>query len=277
MHKPPATLNDYSAYFEEGVEGINITYRERDRVVTYINGLPHAYRPGYRYYAETIVALSSTSKPVEALIIGFGTGSTTEMVLKAPTIERVTVVELNSTLIKNLLKIDIFNEIFDNPNLKLITDDGRRFLLREQQKFDFIAMDPLRTTTAYSNNIYSQEFFELISQHMSSKGVFLIWMDEHHVLPKTVSSVFPYVQFYKYFALASNQSFVQSEDAKYALLQSFDQKAQQLIEKQWEIESYVDDKNYIKDNLNLYPINKDWKPVTEYYFGLKFKKRLLYD
>ena len=40
---------------------------------------------------------------------------------------------------------------------------------------------------------------------------------------------------------------------------------------------YVGDQSYIIKEANHYPINKDWKPVTEYYLGLKFKEKFFLD
>jgi spermidine synthase len=62
--------------------------------------------------------------------------------------------------------MNIFVEILDNPKVNTIIDDGRRFLLRTNKKFDLIAIDPVRTTTFYSNNLYSCQFFELVNEHL---------------------------------------------------------------------------------------------------------------
>ena len=277
MHKPFSVFKgEYNEYFEEGLSGVNITYQKQEHLMTYINGLGHGLRPGYRFYFEAMEAISFTDEPKNSLVIGFGTGSITEIVQRTPSVDRITLVELNATLLKNLRKVDLFSDILGDRRLNLIIDDGRRYLLRNKQKFDFVAMDPLRTTTAYSNNIYSSEFFQLIREHINPKGVLLVWTDEIQVLPKTIASVFPYVRVYDYFVLASLQPFKRHDGMVTQILHTFPIETQRGILSQ-EATNFIGDQEFIRENLSRFPINKDWKPVTEYYFGLSVKKRLLYN
>lgn len=43
-------------------------------------------------------------------------------------------------------------------------------------------MDPLRSTTIYSNNFYSRQFLDLIQGHLNLNGILLFWMDEFTVI-----------------------------------------------------------------------------------------------
>ena len=54
---------------------------------------------------------------------------------------------------KNLKKILVVNKELSDSRVKLIIEDGRRFLLRTNEKLDLILIDPIRTTTSYSNNL----------------------------------------------------------------------------------------------------------------------------
>ena len=261
-------------YLEEGVEGVVVTYKQQNKVKNFINGLGHGGRPGYSFYYETLEALSFASNLENVLIIGFGTGSIVEMIQKSDDVQNITLVELNKTLLKNLRKMNIFVEILDNPKVNTIIDDGRRFLLRTNKKFDLIAIDPVRTTTFYSNNLYSCQFFELVNEHLSDDGIFLIWTDEYKVMPNTVHSVFDHVRLYNSFMLASNAPFEKYAEREKQLLAQFSPKERELILSSGK---YVGDQSYIIKEASHYPINKDWKPVTEYYLGLKFKEKFFLD
>jgi hypothetical protein len=37
---------------------------------------------------------------------------------------------------------------------------------------------------------------------------------------------------------------------------------------------YLGDEEYVKANMGGFPINQDWKPICEYYLGLKKKKKV---
>ena len=91
------------------------------------------------------------------------TGTFVEAILKLESVRKVTLVELNEALIINLSKIEKFQSLLSNPRLTIVIDDGRRFLLNSEEQFDAVLLDPLPSATAYSNNLYSQEFLALVS------------------------------------------------------------------------------------------------------------------
>lgn len=60
---------------------------------------------------------------------------------------------------KNQKKLLVVNKELSDSRVKLSIEDGGRFLLRTNEKFDLILIDPIRTTTSYSNNLYSHQCF----------------------------------------------------------------------------------------------------------------------
>lgn len=249
----------------EGVDGVVSTWQFENQMLNFINGLAHGRRPGYQYYRQVDELLNYSYDIKKVLIIGFGAGSTAEALLRMKSVEQVTVIELSGTLIKNLKEFENINNIIENPKLKIIIDDGRRFLSANTNQYDVILIDPIRTTTAYSNNLYSRDFFDLISRHLTFKGVFLVWMDEGKVMPKTVASVFKNVRLYNYFCLAS-KSPLHYDNKFNAKFES--QFTSEHLEKIRNYEThFVGDQEYIFTNFAGIPINEDYKPICEYYLG----------
>jgi len=269
MHTSPG--KEFKAYFEEGMDGIVMTYQHGEKLKNYINGLSHGSRPGYSYYYETIETVSFSNKRENILVIGFGSGSITETILMLDNVQKITIVELNSTLMNNLIKMPLFKNILNDTRVNLIIDDGRRFLLRTHEKFDMILIDPLRSTTSYSNNLYSKQFFKLIKKHLKPNGIFMVWMNEHCVMPKTVLSTFEQVRMYNRkhsaFCIASNMPFKKNEEIKRSLLNSFSTQQREMILEA--AHDFLGDQFYVRKMTKDYPINQDWKPVCEYYLGLK--------
>jgi len=113
-----------------------------------------------------------------------------------------------------------------------------------------------------------------VNEHLSDDGIFLIWTDEYKVMPNTVHSVFDHVRLYNSFMLASNAPFEKYAEREKQLLAQFSPKERELILSSGK---YVGDQSYIIKEASHYPINKDWKPVTEYYLGLKFKEKFFLD
>ena len=269
MHDSPG--EGFETFIEEGRDGVVVTQQKQDTTYNYINGLGHGGRPGYGFYYEAIEGLSLARQVENVLIIGFGTGSTTEMILKMDQVKKVTIVELNAAVLRNLEKIPLFAELLREDRVDVIIEDGRRFLSRTDEKFDLIQIDALRATTSYSNNLYSRQFFELASQRLNDGGVFMVWMDEHRVIPKTILAAFRHVRVYDFFCLASNVVLVRNDEVQEGLLANFSPAERATIGTQG---TYVGDERFIEDVTVGYSINEDWKPVTEYYLGLRIENSL---
>ncbi len=263
-----------TAQIDEGIDTVVVSYEDQDKLEAYIGGQGHGRRPGYNYYWETMEAVSFPRRLENVLIIGFGTGSITEAMLKTEGVERITIVEISRSLMKNLTRRHFFKEMLSDPRITLIIDDGRRFLLKSDAKYDLILMDPLKSSTSYSTNLYSFEFFSLISRRLNEEGVFFAWTDEFRVMPKTVRTAFNHVRVYDYFCLASNDPWRETPGRREKLLENL------LPRESWHLvrqksQKYLGGDDYIIKVSRGYPINRDRRPVSEYYLGLKVRSASL--
>jgi len=270
MHTPPG--DGYTLHLEEGVDGTIVTHVRGDSVVNSINGLAHGGRPGHGYLAQAIEAVRHAASLDEVLIIGYGTGSTTEAVLKADGIGRLTIVELSATLLRNLRKIPVFADMLSDPRIDLIVDDGRRYLQRTERRFDLILMDPLRTTTAYSNNLYSLEFFALARAHLKEEGILMTWLDERRVLPKTILSAFGEIRVYRDFCIASPSELRPREAQDRGILASFPRDARDILSRLLGEIDHRGGADYVRERSASWPVNRDWRPVCEYYLGMRIRE-----
>jgi len=264
MHFPPG--EGYTAYLEEGREGIVATYVRNRALTTYINGSAHGGRPGFDFYARATEAFGRVSKFNDALIIGYGTGSFVETALMADQLKSLTLVELNRSVIQNSMKVDVLRNMLIDPRVNLVIEDGRRYLLKTNQTFDVIMLDPLRSKTSGSNNLYSYEFFELLKGRLRPGGILVLWTDEFEVIPRTLASAFANVRYYtNSLLLASNQPFVSNPELRANVLEKFDDADRQKI---FGIgQEFVGDQDYIKSHTAT-QVNRDWRPRSEYFIGL---------
>jgi len=97
----------------------------------------------------------------------YSAGAVTSQALSLKKSGNVTVVEISTALIKNLMKIPFIKKELTDPGVNIITGDGRRYPMRTSRKFDLILMAPLRNTTSYSNNLHSREYFRLAARNGS--------------------------------------------------------------------------------------------------------------
>jgi predicted membrane-bound spermidine synthase len=261
-------------YLAEGVDAVVVTDHGPNGTANSINGLSHGHRPEPWYVREAFEAFSYAPQCRDVLIIGYGAGTFLENALMVHEVEHLTLVEISASVIENFMKIPEFKKMLTDPRVELVIDDGRRFLLRTDHAYDMILIDPLRTTTSYSNNLYSREFFELVRRHLKPEGLLLAWMDDYRVFPHTLAGVFPKVRMYEFssymgFCLASNVPLAENHRRASVLFANYSPTMRVTVP---ETAAYLGDESYIRADTAGCPESRDWKPVMEYYFWREFQR-----
>lgn len=272
----PSQGDKLKTYIEENIDGVIVATQLGDQIISYINGIGNNMRSIPNHVARVIETLTFSKKIETVLVIGCGTFF--EPLLGIDEVKKITVVEVNEAVIKNLKKINDYKAFLDNKKVELVIDDGRRFLQRERNKYDVVIMGTVRATDSYANNLNSQEFFMMIKEHLSPGGVLMFWTQENRVLPKTILSVFKYLRFYDTACLASAEPFAPNLKRREELFLKYPPLFRAEILAQYGEElSYLGDEDYVKDLTGPYPVNQDYKPVLEYYLGYKIRKKFFID
>ena len=97
--------------------------------------------------------------------------------------------------------------VLDDPSVHFIAEDGRNFLLRSRDRYDVISMEPPLIFTAGVIDLYTQEFYALVRQHLEADGVALQWLplrglseaDRGHLL-RAFAESFPAVSIWQQLA-----------------------------------------------------------------------------
>ena len=116
----------------------------------------------------------------KALIIGGGDGGALEEMLKHPTIEAVTMVEIDEQVIavsKTYLQA-ICGQAFADPRLELVVSDGVEFLATSPDTYDLILIDstdPLGLEgdqpTGPAAALFGRDFYRRCKAHLTDGGV----------------------------------------------------------------------------------------------------------
>ena len=216
----PTKAQFYTSLFEEGVNKLAIIKEIDASVVAltisndtkepdqlWIGGETNGYFPANGIYEKRALTCAAASQPKRVLVIGLGGGITANFLTALPDVEEIVIVELMQGL-GELLKSNLHSPqpALDDPRVKYITDDGRRYLYAfPDEKFDLISIDPLRSYTTGHNNLYSLEALALYQSHLSVGGVLCEWLDEFHVLPATTATVFLEIDEFDDFLVVSNE------------------------------------------------------------------------
>ena len=131
-----------------------------------------------------------SSKPRSALIVGFGAGVTAGTFVTYPSIEKITICELEP-LIPKTAKQYFHREhydVLDDPRTHLVFDDARHYVLTTPEKYDIITSDPIHPFVKGSATLYSREYFEMVRSRLNPGGVVTQWVPLYESDMDTVKS-----------------------------------------------------------------------------------------
>jgi spermidine synthase len=128
--------------------------------------------------------------PKSVLIVGCGAGVTAGSFVVHPGIERIVICELEPLIPKVVARYfseENYNVVTDQ-RVQIIYDDARHFILTSREKFDIITSDPIHPWVKGSATLYTQEYFELVKQHLNPGGVVTQWVPLYESTPAVVKS-----------------------------------------------------------------------------------------
>ncbi|MFN8534165.1 MAG: fused MFS/spermidine synthase [Dehalococcoidia bacterium] len=136
-------------------------------------------------------------EPRDILMIGLGLGATAGAMAVHPESE-MTLVELHHAVVE---AADQFQSesysVLQRPNVELVVNDGRNYLLLTNKRFDVIETDPIVPTNAGASFLYSADYFRLARNALNDGGFVVQWIDPdlpdvlYRLVLRTFLSVFP--------------------------------------------------------------------------------------
>jgi spermidine synthase len=128
--------------------------------------------------------------PKSVLVIGCGAGVTAGAVSVDPTVEKVTIAEIEPLVISTVSTyFSRYNhDVIRNPKVTVHVDDARHFLTTTREKFDAITSDPLDPWVKGAAMLYTKEFFELARRHLNPGGAVTIFVQLYQSNEEAVKS-----------------------------------------------------------------------------------------
>jgi spermidine synthase len=146
-------------------------------------------------------------KPLNVLEIGLSSGSWARIVANHQDVKSLDIVEINPGYLKLILKYPENRSILSDEKVRIHIDDGRRWLLRSDKKFDFILMNTTYYWRSQANNLLSKEFIEICKNHLKEGGVIYYNSTNSPDVPFTSAQVYKNVTRYGNFIAASDHPF----------------------------------------------------------------------
>ncbi len=150
----------------------------------FLNGnLQFAERDEYRYH-EALVhpALSAYGAPRKVAVLGGGDGMAVREILKYPSVESVTLVELDPLMTnvfsKNPAMVRLNANALNAPRVHIVNTDAFAWLQegddKESEVFDAIIVDFPDPTNFSIGKLYTASFYALLAQRLSASGYAVI-------------------------------------------------------------------------------------------------------
>lgn len=116
-------------------------------------------------------------QPRRALLICFGVGNTAAAIAAHESIERIDVVDLNDKVFETAGEFAQTNgDVIKDRRVRLIHDDGRRYLARTRETYDLVTSEPPPPRAAGVYRLYSVEYYRAILNHLSPQGLMTQWL-----------------------------------------------------------------------------------------------------
>ena len=142
----------------------------------FLNGnLQFHSRDEYRYH-EALVhpAMAAHGAPRQVLVLGGGDGMAVREILKYPSVENVTLVELDPHMTQLFSTQPLLRQLnadsLLSPKLRIVNADAFAWLEQNAGSFDVIVVDFPDPTNFSIGKLYTSSFYHLLDQHLNASG-----------------------------------------------------------------------------------------------------------
>ena len=143
--------------------------------------------------------------PQRAAFVGLATGITASAA-PALGVEETTVVEVVPE-VAAAARADFAawnGRLLEQPDVRLVVDDGRRFLAASDARFDVIVSDLFVPWYAGAGSLYAHEMYEIVARRLAPGGLFCQWLplyqltrEEFEVITHTFLTTFPHASLWR--------------------------------------------------------------------------------
>jgi spermidine synthase len=137
---------------------------------------------------QALLPLLLQAAPKRVLFLGLGTGATARSAV-LDSRWRVDAVELLPEVIQAAGLFARLQEAPEQPGLRLLTADARRFVRATTETYDVIIADNFHPARSGSAALYTREHFAAVRERLSARGVFCQWLPLHQLDLHTTRSI----------------------------------------------------------------------------------------
>ena len=146
----------------------------------FLNGnLQFAQRDEYRYH-EALVhpAMAAQGAPRRVAVLGGGDGMAVREILKYPSVQSVTLVELDPAMTRMFRDTPQLAQLnggaLSNPKVHIVNTDAFQWLQQDTDTYDVVVVDFPDPTNFAIGKLYTNSFYALLEQRLAASGYAVI-------------------------------------------------------------------------------------------------------
>jgi predicted membrane-bound spermidine synthase len=153
-----------------------------------MSGTPAIAKRYMKLYVYLPLALQAD--PRDALLISYGVGSTAKALTDSAGLQHIDVVDISREILEmsSVVYGDQDHPLHD-PRVDVHIEDGRFFLSTRSRRYDLITSEPPPPKVAGVVNLYTQEYFQAIRNHLTPDGMTTYWLPVHQLQPLDTLSI----------------------------------------------------------------------------------------
>jgi spermidine synthase len=171
--------------------------------VSYASTIPFAKRY-MRALAHLPMLQHESARPLDAVEVCFGTGTTAGAFTTHPSLRSLTIVDINRDVFALARHFaDSNHGVLDDPRVRAVVDDGRHHLATARARWDVVSLEPPPPTAEGAATLYTREFYAAARRRMRAGGVIAQWIpldqqsaDLDRAMLSAMLAEFPHVEVY---------------------------------------------------------------------------------
>lgn len=153
-----------------------VVTRWRDDVRLFLNGhLQFSSVDEARYHESLVIPTMAATAARHVLILGGGDGLAVRELLKYPSVESITLVDIDPEMTAMAARrpelAALHGGALDSPKVSIVHDDAMRFLEEDRSFYEAIFIDLPDPSTSTLAKLYSQSFYALAMRRLSEDGI----------------------------------------------------------------------------------------------------------
>jgi predicted membrane-bound spermidine synthase len=207
------SLKKSMLYYKEGLNStVTVNLNQKQNIIYLTNdGKVEAAVPTNEgsptnqsdYPTQILLGLLPTifykSEVNNALLIGYGSGTTANALLQSPKLNKLQIIEIEPAVIDaNKYFIEYNNNPISKDTVSLLINDARHILNDTRLQYDIIVSQPADPWVNGASALFTVEFWQLCQSRLTDNGIICQWIQLYSIEPehlvtllRTFQTVFP--------------------------------------------------------------------------------------